>query len=214
MERTTYRMWWWEMIKRWWFYWGIVGVIQTLFWVIQLPIPEIRKYDNWLIGITIAILVIPLFVWIPYKIWKQAHPEFIKDQQENPSKFITTHICSIDTTIIRSQQGNFIYLNTCFSNALFYDIKLDSLSGYAVINNKQSKNLPQITEIKSVELNRGFTTQLLKLNATDEFNDELRMSLPTFEIDKPIKIELNLIAYDNNCREYKLSAIYKSGDKK
>lgn len=210
MEKPTYRTWWCEMIKRWWFYWGIVGFIQLVYWFV--PEPVASQYQLFVRLLSVAILLIPLLFWIPYKIWEKAHPEVIKDQQENPSKYVTTHICSIDTYTLESKQGNFIYLNTCFCNALFHDIKLISLSGSAIVNEKESNNLPWITEVKSIELNRGFTAQLLKLNATEEYSDELRMSLPTFERDKPVKIELNLIAYDNKGMEYKLSAIYKKGD--
>jgi len=167
------------------------------------------EYAPWLLYASLAILIIPFSVVNAYKVWKEAHPEIIKDQQENPSKYVTAHICSINPYPIESKQGNFIYLNTCFCNALFYDVRLASLSGYAVVNNKQSRNFPKITEEKAVEIKRGFTTRDLRLNATDEFTDELRMSISTIGGFKPIKIELKLVGYDGEHREYPLSAIYE-----
>jgi len=206
MQKATYWMWWREMFKRWWFYWGIVGVIQLLFWFV--PEKEAGNYLLFVRLLSVAILVIPLLIWIPFKIWRDAKPEIVKDQEKHPNSYISVHICRVDSSQMQSRQGEFIDLNICFCNALFYDVRLTRLNGSAVINKNASNELPKLRTENNVELKRGFTSRSLRLNATSSFADELRNAVLGTMGLKPFRIELKLTGNDDKGMPYEWSAIY------
>ncbi len=194
MQKTNYWAWWWEMFKRWWWYWGIVGVIQVAFWFVPQQIAS--QFVNWVRWGSATILIIPLLFWIPYKVWCQAKPEIVSQQEKNPNNFISIHLCGIDfepleIALHQMGQDKFVYLKVCFCNALFHDIKLTSLRGTDEIGRL-------LLEQSSLEIKQGFTSfERWPLSAAKEL--EMNLGDP---LRRNPKLVINLIGYDDRNREY------------
>ena len=201
MGKTSYFTWGCEMIKKSASYWAAVGLIWFVFGIWVYFNNDAVKYALWLLYASLAIMIVPFAAITSYRVWKQAHPEIIKDQQKHPNLWVSVHVCSIDTFPIDFQQGNYVNSRVCFCNALFYDIELMNLGGTAIIDRIEAN----VTPIASIKLKRGFTPITLQLKA----KNELGASLPgnPFKFDS-IKMDIELIGYDNKNNEYKWSTTY------
>jgi hypothetical protein len=188
------------MIKRWWFYWGVVGIIQVAFWFVPQQVAS--QYENWIKWGSGAILLIPFWFWIPYKLWKQAYPEIIKDQKDNPNKYITVYVCP-EKMGLQLSSGKYVLMSVCFCNSLYYEVTMLNINGIARNNGEEAN----IVTRKSVVIKKGFTQEIFQIDKTNW----IEMGLTGNPFGKVgIKMDLELYGDDDKNHPYKWSL--KVGD--
>jgi hypothetical protein len=126
---------WWQNRYYTWFIapWGIFGVVtifvfpdfrQTQFW---------QDYQWWLLSGTLAISVVPLFVWAPHRLWRGAHQRINallplerarQDREEHLKDYIFPYIRQINISAMVRNSADYLNMTVCFPNSAVYPLTL------------------------------------------------------------------------------------------
>ena len=194
-------MWWRDNFKNWI---GAIGTIITIGFLVALSVGiELEPYAIWLLMTIVIFLFMPIFIWVPYRLWNQAAPFIVKEQRVHPSRYAFPYLDSINASFIKGGE-TCLELTIFVPSALLFDLALVKVRGTVIIDGTPTdeEELSPVTIWKQTISTIPFGAHL-----SNKLCTKIKESINQ---QKPVDIHVRLNAWDNDNTRYSLDVANKT----
>jgi hypothetical protein len=213
----NYRDYWVEVLKMWWhdnFKSWVLTVMSVFGIIVLLSVHFSSKFSDWLtqyafevLIIAIVIALIPMFVYIPSKLWNidKKLRELAKEQNKTPKNYVFPFVRNINANPIKNGE-DYVIVTINFPSALIDEIEL-AITGTVTIEGCESKLL----ETKRVILSNQSNQALVSYSNWNVYLNKQAISKIKGILDNPpsqgANVSANLRAENNSLYSWNLGIV-------
>jgi len=204
-----YASYWGEVVKMWWrnnFKNWIISVM-AIFGAVVLVTPrfdvDLSPYAFDVFLITVILAVMPVLIWIPYRLWNQAAPFIVREQRANPTKYTFPYLDSINASSIKQGETR-LDLTIFVPSGLLFDLELVKVRGTVIVDGTPSDEV----ELNPTTIRKQtISTILFSAHLSRESCNKI---LESFNQQRPVEIHVLLNVWGKDNTRYPLDVANKT----